>query len=52
MNGFLTGVKKKLENPNFVDRAPKDVVDIQRKRQVELQEKGEKLQKMIDTLRG
>jgi valyl-tRNA synthetase len=52
VNGFLTGVKKKLENPNFVDKAPKDVVDVQRKRQVELQEKSEKLQKMIDTLKG
>ena len=52
VNGFLAGVKKKLENPNFVDRAPKDVVDVQRKRQEELLEKAEKLTKMIDTLKA
>ncbi|HSR88506.1 MAG TPA: class I tRNA ligase family protein, partial [Pontiella sp.] len=52
VNGHLTNVKKKLANRNFVDKAPRDVVAVQEKRQAELQEKSEKLVKMIETMRG
>ena len=52
VNGHLANVKMKLENPNFVKKAPRDVVAVQEKRQDELQEKSEKLRKMIDTLKG
>jgi len=52
VNGHLANVKKKLGNPNFVNKAPRDVVAIQEKRQDELQEKSEKLSKMIETLKG
>jgi valyl-tRNA synthetase len=50
--GHLANVKKKLSNENFTSRAPREVVAIQEKRQEELIEKSEKLEKMIDTLRG
>jgi valyl-tRNA synthetase len=52
VNGYLAGVKKKLGNESFVNKAPKDVVDIQRKRQEDLIEKADKLAKMIETLKG
>ena len=50
VNGYLENVKKKLSNKNFVDKAPREVVAVQEKRQDELIEKAEKLRKMIDTL--
>ena len=50
--GHLANVKKKLSNESFVSRAPKDVVDVQKKRQEELIEKSEKIQKMVDMLKG
>jgi valyl-tRNA synthetase len=52
VNGHLQNVTKKLANENFVSRAPKDVVAVQEKRQVELLEKSGKLKKMIDTLKS
>ncbi len=52
VNGHLANVKKKLENPSFVNKAPREVVALQEKRQEELVEKGEKLRKMIETLRS
>jgi valyl-tRNA synthetase len=52
VNGHLANVKKKLSNRNFVEKAPRDVVAIQEKRQDELVEKSEKLAKMIETLKG
>jgi valyl-tRNA synthetase len=52
VNGFLASVKQKLSNENFVSRAPKEVVDVQKKRQEELIEKADKLAKMIETLKN
>lgn len=52
VKGHLSNVKKKLSNEKFVSRAPRDVVEIQEKRQDELIEKCEKLSKMIDMLKG
>ena len=37
---------------SFTSKAPREVVAVQEKRQEELREKSEKLQKMIDMLRG
>jgi valyl-tRNA synthetase len=51
VNGFLASVKKKLSNENFVSRAPKEVVEVQKKRQEQLLEKAEKLTKMIETMK-
>ena len=52
VKGHLANVKKKLSNENFTSKAPRDVVAIQERRQAELLEKSEKLQKMIETLKG
>jgi valyl-tRNA synthetase len=52
VNGHLANVKQKLSNENFTSKAPREVVAVQEKRQDELIEKSEKLQKMIETLRG
>ena len=52
VNGHLANVKKKLSNESFVNKAPKDVVAVQEKRQEELIEKSEKMQKMIETFKG
>ena len=52
VSGHLANVKKKLSNKNFVEKAPRDVVVIQEKRQDELVEKSEMLTKMIETLKG
>ena len=46
----LARVTKKLENINFVSKAPVSVVDIQKMRKKELLEKHEKLQQMVETL--
>lgn len=52
VQGHLGNVKKKLSNQNFVNKAPRDVVAVQEKRHDELVEKVEKIQKMIDMLKG
>jgi valyl-tRNA synthetase len=46
----LENVSKKLENVNFVSRAPADVVEQVRARKRELQEKRDKLGKLIDAM--
>ena len=38
MEGHLKGVQAKLSNPNFTEKAPKDVVDIQINKEIELKE--------------
>jgi valyl-tRNA synthetase len=47
---FLTGANKKLDNANFVGRAPADVVAAVRTSREALVEKVEKLQRMLDAL--
>ena len=37
--GFLQGVLKKLSNERFVNNAPQQVVDIERKKQADTEEK-------------
>ncbi len=46
----IAGISKKLTNENFVKRAPADIVAGEEKRKLELLEKREKIQKLIDTL--
>ena len=46
----LARVTKKLENINFVSRAPVSVVDVQKNLKKELLGKHDKLQQMMETL--
>jgi len=50
LDGDLERVTKKLDNINFVSKAPKNVVSIQQNRKRALLEKRDKLKKMIETL--
>jgi valyl-tRNA synthetase len=43
LNSFLNGVNKKLENQKFVESAPKDVVELEYKKQKDAITKIEKL---------
>ena len=46
----LSRVTKKLENLDFINKAPRDVVQIQETRKKDLLEKAEKLEKLISAL--
>ena len=46
----LASASKRLENENFVSRAPPEVVEQVRARKHELQEKRDKLGKLIDAM--
>ena len=50
--GDIEGVTRKLSNADFVTRAPEHVVARQRERQQELIEKRDKLDRIIETLKG
>ena len=47
LEGFLNSVEKKLSNKNFVDNAPKNVVDIEKKKRDDALVKLENLKKSI-----
>ena len=47
LEGFLKSVDKKLSNKNFVDNAPQNVVDIERKKRDDAVIKLENLKKSI-----
>lgn len=49
--GFLTGVMKKLSNERFVNNAPAQVVDVERKKQADAEVKIKVLQERIDSLK-
>ena len=51
VSGALTGTEKKLSNPNFVDRAPAQVVENEKKKMEELTIKYNDLIKQLDELR-
>ncbi len=51
LEGFLTGVKKKLSNERFVQNAPEAVVALERKKQSDAEEKIAALHASIDSLR-
>jgi valyl-tRNA synthetase len=46
----LKGVRAKLENMDFVNKAPSEVIERQKKRKEELLEKSEKLSMLLNTL--
>ena len=50
--GFLVIVQKKLSNTRFVDNAPKQVVQIERKKETEAIEKISQIEKQIAKLQG
>ncbi len=52
MEGRLRAVNGKLSNENFVDRAPKQVVEHEQKKQADYQESLEKLQENLRSLKG
>jgi len=52
MNGRLGAVNGKLSNTNFVDRAPKDVVDNEKRKQAEYQSSLKKLQDNLASLKN
>ena len=47
LKGFLKSVEKKLSNKSFVDNAPKNVVDIEKKKRDDALVKLENLKKSI-----
>ena len=51
LEGFLTGVTKKLSNENFVAHAPAAVVEKERKKQAEAMEKIAMVKAMIKALK-
>jgi len=50
--GFLVGVQKKLSNTRFVDNAPKQVVQIERKKESDALEKISQIEQQIAKLQG
>ncbi|MGE5680382.1 MAG: valine--tRNA ligase [Bacillota bacterium] len=51
LEGSLQGVSKKLANENFVSNAPKDVVDKERQKKADWEDKLSKLRIMMDDLK-
>ena len=52
VEGHLKGVQGKLNNSNFVEKAPADVVSLQREKEAELVSKRDKLSQMISMISG
>jgi len=50
MNGRLSAVSKKLENKNFIDRAPKDIIEHEKNKQADYQQKLDKLTDNLHSL--
>jgi len=50
--GFLAGVQKKLSNTRFVDHAPTEVVEIERKKEKDALEKIKHIEQQIAQLQG
>ncbi len=50
--GFLTRARKKLANENFVTRAPGEVVERERQRAVELEDRLARLREQLEALEG
>jgi valyl-tRNA synthetase len=48
--GFLQGVRKKLDNKNFVENAPEKVVDMERKKQADAEIRIRKLEESLQNL--
>ena len=52
LKGFLEGVRKKLSNANFVSHAPESVVEKERKKQSDAEEKIANLEESLKALRA
>ena len=52
LEGFLAGVVKKLSNERFVQNAPEAVVNMERKKQADSEEKIAALRESIAALKG
>ena len=52
LQGFLTGVKKKLANANFVSHAPEAVVEKERKKQSDAEEKIASIEESLKALKA
>jgi len=52
LSGQLKGVRGKLENVNFLDRAPEDVVAREREKEANFQEQMDKLQEKLTVFEG
>ena len=50
--GFLVGVQKKLSNTSFVDNAPEQVVQTERKKESDALEKISQIEQQIAKLQG
>ena len=50
MNGRLNAISKKLENKNFVDRAPKEIIEHERKKFKDYNQQLEKLEINLQSL--
>ncbi len=51
LQGLVDGITRKLSNTNFVERAPKDVVEKEREKQKNISENMEKLKRSLEQLR-
>ena len=51
LNQLVESIEKKLGNPQFVERAPKDVVQKEREKQANFRTSLEKLQQSLQQLR-
>ncbi len=52
LGGMLDGVRRKLSNRSFVEKAPKDVVDREREKEESFVQTVEKLEKNLEILKG
>jgi valyl-tRNA synthetase len=52
LSGQLKGIKGKLENRNFLERAPEEVVAREREKEASFQEQMEKLQEKLKVFEG
>ncbi|MBR3547011.1 MAG: hypothetical protein IKN86_05545, partial [Bacteroidaceae bacterium] len=51
LQGFLAGIEKKLSNERFVQNAPAQVVELERKKQADAQSKIAALEETISKLK-
>ena len=51
MNGRLNAINKKLDNKNFVDRAPKNVVDHEKNKKTDYEQQLNKIKDNLQSLK-
>jgi valyl-tRNA synthetase len=50
--GFLAMVEKKLSNANFVNKAPANIIDLERKKEADAKSKIRSIEENIAALKG